>query len=353
MRSCWLCVIVGVAECIELRVATLTGSRYLDKRVDVEIEGTVGDLKSLLAEKFPGNPPASLQRLFYGSQLLDDDESLEVLDAHSLVLDMVPPSTTSSLARVPDDTTERVRAYVAETVALEHTWQMLRRGKDESEEMLCERIGEELAEMERALLEETLSESISAREARVSSGALLTGLDSVPPLAKWKERLAIVMNVHWKETGKVVLALMAAAKFGANDAFRKTLFVALVPAVLFAQTRQARFIAKIAWYALPNVPENSFFSAFFGAPQQVMLSLNPREYLKLLYLPAKTSWLYPSTSDRIPNAFKTQFFRIISPSTASASTASEEEDEEDDREKEEEEEDEDQEDVYDDDDDEL
>ena len=58
-------------------MATAVGSRFLDKKVDVNLEDetlTIGELKDMLTMRFPGGPPRSLQRLFLGSRLLKDDE---------------------------------------------------------------------------------------------------------------------------------------------------------------------------------------------------------------------------------------------------------------------------------------
>ena len=58
-------------------MATAVGSRFLDKKVDVNLDDetlTIGELKDMLTMRFPGGPPRSLQRLFLGSRLLRDDE---------------------------------------------------------------------------------------------------------------------------------------------------------------------------------------------------------------------------------------------------------------------------------------
>lgn len=295
---------------IEVRVATMAGNRYLDKRTDVEVDehGSVGDLKSRIEDVFPGKPPAALQRLFFGSQLLADD-SQPITEAVGdeggrleLLLDMVPPIATTG--RVPDETVERIRAFVAETVALEHTWRLLREGDPQQSEMRCEQLQAELAATEHALLDETLAQEIQQREALVAVGAMRTGLDDATPLAEWKQRLAVLLNVNWRDTLKLVIALVAAAKFGVDDMFRRNLFLGFVPVVLFAQTRHARFLTKLIWYALPTIHEKSFISAFFGAPHQILLSLKSSDYQNLLYLPTKAD---PKPR---PNTFKTHFFVV-------------------------------------------
>ena len=72
-----LAVAACCANTMELRVATHVGSRFLDKKVDLSVDGascTIGDIKDLVRAKFPGAPPASVQRLFLGSRLLRDED---------------------------------------------------------------------------------------------------------------------------------------------------------------------------------------------------------------------------------------------------------------------------------------
>ncbi len=51
----------------------------------VERSNTVRDLKTELQKVFPGHPPASLQRLFRGTQHLNDDVVLEDIIEHEEV----------------------------------------------------------------------------------------------------------------------------------------------------------------------------------------------------------------------------------------------------------------------------
>ena len=59
-------------------MATAVGSRFLDKKVDVNLDDetlTIGELKDMLSMRFPGGPPRSVQRLFLGSRLLRDEDT--------------------------------------------------------------------------------------------------------------------------------------------------------------------------------------------------------------------------------------------------------------------------------------
>jgi hypothetical protein len=75
-------------------VSTQLGSTFLDKkkRVKVPRNATVIELKRLLHQKFPGSPPVSLQRLFFGMKYLNDDDiigNITTLNPIPLLLDML------------------------------------------------------------------------------------------------------------------------------------------------------------------------------------------------------------------------------------------------------------------------
>ena len=96
---------------------------------------TIGELKGMLEMRFPGGPPRSVQRLFLGSRLLKDDEPASSLREDdddededqtrtALTLDVVPP-VADGRPRPPDDLEDRVRAYAAESAALDHMRRVL------------------------------------------------------------------------------------------------------------------------------------------------------------------------------------------------------------------------------------
>ncbi len=76
-------------------VTTSIGSVFLDKKKKVIIPSncTVGELKNILKQKFPGGPPVELQNLYFGSQHLSNDSavvsSLSTLSPLPLLLDMI------------------------------------------------------------------------------------------------------------------------------------------------------------------------------------------------------------------------------------------------------------------------
>ena len=83
-------------------VSTSIGSAFLDKkkRLSLDSNSTILDLKLLLSEKFPGGPPVILQKLFFGTTLLNDTQivsNITTISPVPLLLDML--SGTSAYNR--------------------------------------------------------------------------------------------------------------------------------------------------------------------------------------------------------------------------------------------------------------
>ena len=176
-------------------MATAVGSRFLDKKVDVNLDDetlTIGELKDMLSMRFPGGPPRSVQRLFLGSRLLKDDEPASSLREDeeeddeeqtrtALTLDVVPP-VADGRPRPPDDLEDRVRAYAAESAALDHMRRVLADefdedlDEDEEDDALgvCARVAKDVRRHERALLD-TLKPELERRKAKVTEGIVRDG----------------------------------------------------------------------------------------------------------------------------------------------------------------------------------
>ncbi|KAJ1444826.1 hypothetical protein M885DRAFT_551861 [Pelagophyceae sp. CCMP2097] len=288
----------GAASAMEFRVATYSGSKYLDKKADVSVEGTVGDLKIRLAEAFPGQPPASLQRLFYGTKYLDDEsaeldsliDEADQSDRVALLLDMVPP--TLDHARAPDDTEDRVRAFVAEQIAIDHLWKSFVSRKSDSEDMVSAGLADEVRAGETALLG-ALRQRLDERAARVTTGVVVSHDDARGArglFAKLAAKHAVFLDVDWRESSKIAMGLLFASQVGVQGAFRTALLALAAPLVFLAQTRPARYCFKVFWYSLPRIQsdEEHFLNSIyilFAAPQQVMLSLDEAYYRKALFRP--------------------------------------------------------------------
>lgn len=96
-------------------VSTVFGSLFLDKtkRLTLDKNSSVFDLKHQISAKFPGSPPKELQRLYYNSRILNDNEkigSLTLLSPVPILLDMM---SGTSIYDKSLSVTQGLDAYVA------------------------------------------------------------------------------------------------------------------------------------------------------------------------------------------------------------------------------------------------
>ena len=92
-------VLVRGNKTLSVLVSNFMGTPFLEKKKKLEIprNATVADLKVILQQKFPGNPPLMLQNLFFGMRKLQDDEMLgniTTLSPITILIDVI--SGTSS-----------------------------------------------------------------------------------------------------------------------------------------------------------------------------------------------------------------------------------------------------------------
>jgi hypothetical protein len=85
--------VVQIQKCAIL-VSTTVGSVFLDKkkRLTVDSNSTIAELKCLIEKKFPGLPPTGLQKLFLGIRPLRDEEMIGNITTTSptpILLDML------------------------------------------------------------------------------------------------------------------------------------------------------------------------------------------------------------------------------------------------------------------------
>jgi hypothetical protein len=86
------------ASPVGVMVTTSFGSQFLDKkkRIQLKRNSTIAELKEMIEQKFPANPPVVLQRLFSGLRYLQDDDLIGNITTGpnvQVLLDM--PSGTS------------------------------------------------------------------------------------------------------------------------------------------------------------------------------------------------------------------------------------------------------------------
>ena len=70
---------------LHVSVSSSLGTRWLDRHCTLHVkpETTVKELKDSVATSFPGKPPATIQRLFFGTKLLKDEDRVD---------DVAPPN---------------------------------------------------------------------------------------------------------------------------------------------------------------------------------------------------------------------------------------------------------------------
>ena len=83
--------LTGNATCI---ITTSLGSSFLDKtkKISIQRNSSVSQLKALIHDKFPGSPPVILQKVFYGFRALNNTEIIGNITSSNqipILLDMI------------------------------------------------------------------------------------------------------------------------------------------------------------------------------------------------------------------------------------------------------------------------
>jgi hypothetical protein len=108
----------STSSTINVVVSTSVGSNFLDKKKKLALNAnsTIIDLKNQINNKFPGSPPQDLQRIFFGSQQVLNNQSLiniTKLNPIPLLLDMI---TGTSVYNKALSVTQAIEAYSATIV---------------------------------------------------------------------------------------------------------------------------------------------------------------------------------------------------------------------------------------------
>lgn len=116
-------VVPNLTGNVTVTVTTSIGSSFLDKikRLSISRNASILELKQSIRDKFPGNPPMQLQRLFYGFRILGNHSQkvgeLTTSPQVPILLDML--SGTSGYNKTMS-ISQAVEAYVA--VQVHHTY---------------------------------------------------------------------------------------------------------------------------------------------------------------------------------------------------------------------------------------
>ena len=289
---------------VGILISTTVGSTFLDKkkRLSVPRNSTVGDLKLQLQQKFPGSPPTSLQRLFFGLRLLSDNElvaNLSTLNPVPLMLDML---TGTSVYNKTLSVSQALEAYASIVVQQAYVGDRLRllfstssqsaaQSGKVSPQMLADLETEATqAVQETAVYREmfaAINSSLHSTYADDISEALIEEADPETlsaDTAAWRhERQAkspitvalaqeFDLNLRGiKNFAYYSVLLCIFAMFGTNTQASSQLLVLLVPLMWVSKLRQLRLLAKLGVnFLLPLVPNIEFLMPLLAAPYQVI-----------------------------------------------------------------------------------
>ena len=103
---------------INVLVSTSVGSSFLDKKKKflVPANATVGDLKELIHQKFPGFPPPCLQRLYFGVRKVSDSDVLRNLSPMPVIPILLDMITGTSVYSKTLSLSQTIEAYVSTIV---------------------------------------------------------------------------------------------------------------------------------------------------------------------------------------------------------------------------------------------
>ncbi|CAN0092331.1 unnamed protein product [Ectocarpus sp. 6 AP-2014] len=285
----------GVVRSMQILVSTTKISSYIDARGEVAARSdwTVGKLKEELEKKFPGKIPASLQRLFKGTQLLPSSMTLEEASEGtegplSLLLDNAPPIDASRFdpdTAVPfskDGQVEAFSACLAAQSTLQETLLAVMRAENSEDDAELSRSVKMKADFEntKALLQRTLDEVPDKTGDEQETFGILH--EALRPLA----HRHVPLDVNWMQTAQYTIFTYICAQFGATGTIRRLATLMLIPMMLLAQTRAARVGAKMVRNIVAEVPVlTQLFLGLLQAPTQVIISVDTEAYTRGLYGP--------------------------------------------------------------------
>jgi hypothetical protein len=282
-------------------VTSIKISSYVDRRTDVSLplSATVGELKRMIQQKCPGRPPAEMQRLFRGVDLLADDDAAigDIMDAPEsklqLLLDMPPPVDPEAFdpaTVVPSGREAQLEAYCSNLVAMQEMQAAIQRAmagdqspfrfaEDEEEEMSCSVSMK--AGYDRLLRHFRATEkSTSGPEPPDPS----IEVKAMGPLHELFRPLAKQLDIEWGNSVRMGFFLFLCARYGVGGSTRAFLSRLLVPLVFFYQTRWAKVLRKFAWNVVPVIPGLAeTIEALLPAPEQLLIKFDEDAYIERLY----------------------------------------------------------------------
>eukprot|EP01031_Cornospumella_fuschlensis_P025242 gene25242-30484_t len=276
----------STASSCTVLVSTSIGSSFLDKKKKVVLErnATVFQLKQFLQQKFPGSPPLALQNLYFGTKRLNDTEILSnvtSLPTIPLVLDMV---AGSSVYNKTLSVRQAIEAYVSTLVQLSylHTqmaYTLTAGDSNITRTMLSPLLREMFlkvnqsvysayaGEIAQALVQEQDPEIDAADTRAWRSAQKATQSPLMAALAKEFDlnRQGVMSYVYFS------VLLLVFAKFGTVSAQNAFTIMCVIPCMWVSKLRQLRLLYKIVLnLVLPLLPYLDIFMPLLPAPLQVI-----------------------------------------------------------------------------------
>ena len=295
---------------VSIIVSTTVGSSYLDKkrRISINRNSTVRDLKEQLSLRFPGSPPIALQKLYFGLRKLGDEESMGNITSLTPVplhLDMITGASvynkTMSISQAIEAYASLVvqQAYVGKSLAqLFSEVSKVSEGEETNEFELklgtshteTENENEEIVVFDTSLYGVMFRKVNSSLHERYAEDIQLALIEEREPeensadTAAWRNEgnnkkpltkaLAKEFDMNWKSMKNYVylsVLLGIFAKFGTTTAGASKFLILMVPFLWVSKLRQLRIVFKLLLYVvLPMISRIDFLMPLLPAPYQTI-----------------------------------------------------------------------------------
>ena len=282
-------------------VSTSVGSSFLDKkkRLTVNRNATVADLKQQLQLKFPGGPPISLQKLFYGVKSLKDDDVIGNITTASSIPILLDMLTGTSVYNKTMSITQALEAYAsvivhqayigdkmkAQYAALSSPAQLVSEtsntttSEDSTTDIMETAIYREMFDSVKKSLYETYAEDIyqaleEEKEPETITGDTAAWRGDKVEVGPLNELLAKQFDMNFKSVKmfayySILLAIFA--YFGTNTSLSSQFLIVMVPVLWVSKVRQLRLAYKLLLnLILPILPKVDFLMPLLPASLQVI-----------------------------------------------------------------------------------
>jgi hypothetical protein len=332
---------------VTILVRTAMGVGLLDQRVELQnVQGhrTVASLKESVRRQLPGKPPVALLQLIHEGVILADDELVTDLvedeeehdeeDEHEddddvpalvLTLDMVPPVDPNFMSQLDESaldemtTADLLQAFCANEAALLYNGAALQQeaqpppraleevkegDMDDDEDVVprsrtaaprvsltlrtqAARLQEDLQAtvLSSASAQTVLAETRTPLQVRQAAATQRRGQRTVRTGGRTtflKQQIQRQFNVAWGDSLRYCILFVLFGHFGGRTPLARAILLLGAPSVFILQARVVKVALKRFLYTLLDHPPGILLS-LLPAPQQVLLNLQPREAMELLY----------------------------------------------------------------------